>query len=302
VSLGRRRLQQGLRAAALVFVVAWLFSQQLQLRVPFWVPFALLLAAETEFLFRGLREGRARHPIVPTEAAERRAPGAEDADLGWGEIVEDEDGFHYVPPPPRAPRPSRRLLTAAAIGLGVALFLAAVRVDRGRTWQGLSAETRAGVEARLSQEASRIAGKPVTVRCDDGYSYTGLGSDALGVAFIDRGLAYLLPAECRTLHDLLAGDRRERDATGEAVLVLAHEAVHLGGERNEAVTECKALQVGVGLGQRLGLSRDRAHRLMADRYDRNLADRSIARTSYRLPGGCREGGALDLHPADGSFP
>ena len=54
----RRRIQTALRFAALVFVLAWLFSEELQVRVPFWIPFAALLAAEVEFLVRGWRESR----------------------------------------------------------------------------------------------------------------------------------------------------------------------------------------------------------------------------------------------------
>jgi hypothetical protein len=301
VSPDRRSLQVALRIGGLAFVVAWLLSAELQLRVPFWVPFAILLAAEVEFLVRGWREGRG---AAPTEAvAERRAPGPHDADLGWGELVEDEAGIRYVPPPRRAARPrSRRLLTAASIALAAGLFVVAVRVERARTWQALSEETRDRVEARLSREASTIAGRTVTVRCDDSYTYTGIGSDALGVAFIQRGLAYLHPSSCRTLHDLIEGDRRERDETGEAILVLAHEAVHLAGERDEGVTECKGLQEGVSLGARLGLSGASARRLMADRYRRNLAERSITRSEYRLPASCADGGDLDLRPGDDTFP
>lgn len=299
----RSRVQNVLRVAALAFVLAWLFSRRLQGLVPYWVPFALLVSAELEFLVRGWQARRVEPAPAPEPASERRAPGPDDADLGWGEVVEDEQGLRYVPPPPRPPRSRwRRLLALVAVAAGVVLFVAAVRVERARTWQALSEQTQARVEARLSREASAISDRSVRVRCDDGYTYTGIGSDALGVAFIERGLAFLQPSACRALHDLLEGDRRERDATGEAVLVLAHEAVHLAGERNEGVTECRALQEGVALGERLGLSRDTAARLMADRYRRNLAERSITRTEYRLPPACRNGGELDLRPADATFP
>ncbi|HJU47233.1 MAG TPA: hypothetical protein VJ689_03810 [Gaiellaceae bacterium] len=298
----RRRLQLLVRVVVLGFVIVWLFSGDLQLLVPAWVPLVFLLAAEAEFVLRGWRE--ARHPVPTANRAERRAPGAEDADLGWGEVIEDEEGaVHYVPPPPRPPRPRfRRLVTAVVAVAAVALFVLAFRIERESTWHALSAETRQEVTERLSREASRIAGRQVTVRCDEDYRFTGVGSDALGVAFIQRGLAYLEPGVCRTLHDLLQGDRREREATGEAVLVLAHEAVHLGGERREGVTECRGLQEGVELGERLGLPTDRSERLMSDRYERSLAERDIARLAYRLPAGCRNGGDLDLRPNDDRFP
>lgn len=300
----RQRLQLALRIGALAFVVAWLLSSELQLRVPFWVPFAILLAAEVEFVVRGWRERGATHePEADGSIAGRRAPGTDDADLGWGALVEGEDGLRYVPPPRRARRPRRhRALTVAAVVLAAGLFVAAVRVERSRTWRAVSPEMRAQVQARLSREASLIAGRAVTVRCDVDYTYTGIGSDALGVAFIQRGLAYLHPSSCRALYEVLQGDRRGRDATGEAVLVLAHEAVHLAGERDEGITECRGLQHGVTLGRRLGLPPGTAERLMAELYRRNLADRGITRIAYRLPAGCRNGGELDLRPGDASFP
>ena len=152
-------------------------------------------------------------------------------------------------------------------------------------------------------EATRIAERQVTVRCDDGYQYTGIGSDALGVAFIERGLAFLDPAACRDLYDLVFDDEgEEREATAQAILVLAHEAVHLAGERDESLTECRALQQGVTLGVRLGLSETRAHAAMRSLYVRSLAEHSITRLSYRLPEGCVDGGQLDLRPADNRFP
>lgn len=301
--LDRRRLQTAVRIAVLGFVLAWLFSQRLQGLVPAWVPFAFLLAAEAEFLARAWREQRTGYAPAPASTAERRLPGKDDADLGWGEVVEDERGVRYIPPPPRPPRPRyRRAFTAAGAVLAVVLFVLALRAERAGTWDALSTETRAGVERRISREASVIAGRPVTVRCDEAYAFTGIGTDALGVAFVQRGLAFLHPDVCRTLHDLLEGDRRARDETGQAVLVLAHEAVHLAGERNEGLTECRGLQEGVALGERLGLPGDRAQELMADRYRRNLADRSITRLEYRLPAGCEDGGAYDLRPDDPRFP
>ncbi len=84
--------------------------------------------------------------------------------------------------------------------------------------------------------------------------------------------------------------------------MLAHEATHLRGVRNEAETECFALQEGVALGERLGLDADTARALMRAQRDRDLSDASIARLDYRLPPECRNGGALDLRPDDPAFP
>ncbi|HEY7381233.1 MAG TPA: hypothetical protein VH572_08495 [Gaiella sp.] len=302
----RRRVQLALRVASLGFVVLWLLSLRLQELVPYQLPFAILLVTELELLVRAWRERRSDlAPPAPEELAARRRPGRDDADLGWGELVEDEaGGYVYLPPPARGRRRRRdRVLTALAAAAAVVLFVLAVRSDVERSWSSLSAGTRARAEALFTREAAAIAGRPVTVRCDEGYRYTGIGSDALGVAFPSRELAFLDPAVCRTLVALaFDGDRREREETGEAVLVLAHEAVHLRGERDEGVTECKALQEGGALGTRLGLPEERARRLMASLYARNLAERSITRLSYRLPAECRNGGSLDLRPADDRFP
>ena len=291
----RDAVQAAARAAALVVVVAWLFVADLRAWIPIWLPLVLLLAAEVEFVIRGRRE-------QPGRRATGGRPGPEDADLGFGELVEDGDGFRYVPPPPRASRRRRRRLSWAvgALAATVVVLLAA-RSDRGATWQGLSDETRSRSELRFEAEAERIARKSVRLQCDEGYAFTGAGSDTLGVAFPRRGLAFLDPSVCRALHDLAFGDERGERGV-EAVVVLAHEAVHLAGERREGVTECLALQAAVPLAMRLGLTADRARTLVRSAYERRLAERNAIRAAYALPTSCRDGGALDRSPGESRFP
>lgn len=291
----RSSLQTAVRVCALCFVLAWLFIDALQEWVPFWLPFALLVATEVEFVLRGRRE--------PERPVRRRAPpGPEDADLGYGELFEDEEGVHWVAPPRRPdPRRSRWLVRALVAVAAVALFLLAARTDRASTWQALSPDERARTVARFASEAAVVAGRPVTLRCDERYDFTGAGSDTLGIAFPNAGIAYLDPGICRTLRDLLRnGKAGEREA--EALVVLAHEAIHLGGERREGVTECLALQAAVPLGVRFGLSEQEASSLMRRQYEERLAERSAIRAAYALPVTCRDGGALDRSPGDGRFP
>jgi len=293
--IDRGRVQLVVRLAALGFVLAWLFDDALRGWVPFWLPFAVLLGTEVEFVVRS--RGESRRP-----AHRRTPPGPEDADLGFGELVEDDDGFRYVPPPPRAePRRARRAFWAAGAVAAVALFLVAARADRSATWQALSSPVRARTVARFASEAAIIARRPVTLRCDEGYAFTGAGSDTLGIAFPSAGIAYLDPSICRTLHDLLSNGRAG-DAEALALVVLAHEAIHLGGERREGVTECLALQAAVPLGVHFGLTESRARDLMRRQYEDRLAERSAIRAAYALPLTCREGGALDRSPDDGTFP
>ncbi len=299
-SRSRDRVQTVSRIVALVFVVLWLFSTRLQSAVPFWLPFAILLATEVEFVVRGIRERRSGAPAEPVS---RRLPGAADADLGWVESVDEAGEPILVPAAPREPRrrTSGRLLLMLVVG--VVLFAVAYRVDRNAGWSAVAGADRKRAEQRFTTEASRIAGRKVRVYCDDAYAFTGVGSDAAGVAFIPRALAFLEPTICRSLYRIaFEGAIGPRSEAAFAVTVLAHEATHLRGVRNEAETECYALQEGVELGRRLGLDASTARDLMVAQRARDLSDASVARLDYRLPAECRNGGSLDLRPNDPRFP
>ncbi len=283
------------RIVLLLAVLGWLFSDTLRTHIPALVPIAALVMLEGEYLIRALRERGPSETRGP-------APGKEDADLGWGELVVDELGVHFEPPVSR-PRRTWRNRLPMLLGLAalVAVVIVAARDDHVATWEALAPTERASTQARLQREAVVIAGLPVRLECTE-YGFAGVRSDALGVAFPQRQLTYLRPAICRDLHDLLTGGSIRGDRSAEALLVLAHEAVHLSGERREGVTECLALQEGVALGQRLGLERDTAARLMRERYLLALADRSLIRLEYQLPGDCRNNGTLDLDRATDRFP
>jgi hypothetical protein len=276
-----------------------LLSDQLQAAIPFWLPFAVLAATEIEFVIRGMLERR--HGVAPAPAS-RRLPGADDADLGWVETVDEEGEPVLVAAAPRPPRRSS-VPIAIVVVIGIGLFAYAYNVDRNAGWPSVSSANQAKAEQRFTAEAGRIAGDPVTVECDDGYAFTGVGSDAAGVAFIPRRLAYLQPTICRSLYRIAFEHQvGDRDDAAFAISVLAHEATHLRGIRNEAETECYALQEGVELGRRLGLDAATARALMRSQRDRDLSDESVQRLDYRLPDGCRNGGSLDLRPDDPSFP
>ena len=297
--ISRARAQTAARVGALCFVVLWLLSDGLQAAIPFWLPFAILAATEIEFVARGLLERR--HGVEPTPAT-RRLPGADDADLGWVETVDEGGEPILVPAAPRAPR-RLRLPAIVVLVIAVALFAYAYQVDRNAGWSSVSPADRAQAERLFTAESARIAGHSVTVRCDDSYTFTGVGSDAAGVAFISRRLAFLQPTICRSLYRIALEHRvGARDDAALAITVLAHEATHLRGVDNEAETECYAIQEGVALGRRLGLDTGTARDLMRAQLDQDLSDESVQRLDYRLPEGCRNGGSLDLRPDDPSFP
>jgi hypothetical protein len=83
--------------------------------------------------------------------------------------------------------------------------------------------------------------------------------------------------------------------------VLAHESWHLRGEADESTVECFALQSGVTLGERLGLTEGRALQLMRQQRIEN-ALRGAETLEYRLTAECRDGGRLDLDQASNTFP
>ena len=302
------RLRGGLwvwvRLGLVVFVLAWILGPSgLRDRVPILLVFALALGLELQFLVGALRGGPGHPPDrrpqpIDTERygfpEEDEADLDDDAELDGGAEDEGEEDIAYP-----ATSPLRRFAIGVAL---VAALGALVWFANSRTgWRALSGDTKAAAVARFSSEASRIAGKPVSVRCDEARDYVGAVQHADGVAIVGGDLAIVTPEICRSLYDLAFRGENHGSRTGRAVAVLAHEAWHLRGEHDEGTTECYALQSGVELGRRLGLSRGAARQLMRQQLTEN-ALRGVDTLEYRLPADCRDGGRLDLRPADSRFP
>ena len=317
------------RIALVVFVLTWIFGPyELQAAVPIWVPFLVALGLELHFFAGGLRSSSTpRSDRGPQEAdldlygygeADELLLVREGTDEIWvpysGESAEEveeliadaralpEDEDEDAGPAAEEVR-SRWALRRLLAGLVVIGALAAVFwfVESRTGWNGLSQAARAKATARFSREASAVAGKPVTIRCDESGNYVGAVQHADGVAQVGGTLAYLTPERCLALYRLAFKDRVDSNRTGLAIAVLAHEAWHLRGVADEGTTECYALQSGVGLGERLGLSEGSARRLMrAQRVESTLRGRQNA--AYALPAECRDGGRLDLQPTSRWFP
>ncbi|MGZ8794025.1 MAG: hypothetical protein ACXW0F_05220 [Gaiellaceae bacterium] len=320
-----------LRIGLAVFVLAWLFGPYaLQAAVPIWLPFLIALGLELHFFVSALRAGPARGADRGPQSADRERYGYEDdteelllvregGEELWvpyaGETEEElqaviaearEGSEEESTPVPAADPVDERLRPpvrrfAAGLALLGALALGFWVVESRAGWNGLDPSTRSEAAARFSTEASRVAGKPVRIRCDESGDYVGAVQHADGVAVVGGDLAYLTPERCLDLYRLAFKGEVRSNRTGLAIAVLAHEAWHLRGEADEGTTECYALQSGVELGQRLGLSADDARRTMR----RQLVENSLrARSSpeYRLPPDCRDGGRLDLEPAVARFP
>jgi hypothetical protein len=311
------------RAGLAAFVVAWIFDVLgLRTALPLWLPFVIALALELQFFAGAWRATARRRPdhapqdvdvdhqaddflLVRRGGEEWWIPYAGESPEEVEEMIaealeeepDEEDDFEPVELDRR--RPLRRLL----VGLGVIAALAAVAwfVDSRSGWNGVDDDARAEATARFSAEASRIAGHPVTIRCDVSGSFVGAVQHSDGVAEIGGRIAYLTPERCFDLYRLAFEDETSFSQAAHSIAVLAHEAWHLRGVRNEGTTECYALQSGVELGQRLGLSERTARQMMRQQLAEN-ALRGGTTAEYRIPPECRDGGSLDLHPDSSSFP
>jgi hypothetical protein len=290
-------LPLALRIALAVFVTAWILGvHDLRSTIPVWVAFVIALGLEINFFLGALTRPPAPRPDRGPQPVDRELYGY----LGWpeeDEEDEDEDD-EYWEDESRWPAVRRFLW---GVGIIAALALTFWFVDRNTGWDSLSTATRAEAQERFSEEASRIAEKPVRIRCDESGEYVGAVQHADGVAQVGGDLAYLTPERCLDLYRLAFDDEVTGSQTARGIAVLAHEAWHLRGEPNEGITECYALQSGVGLGVRLGLGEDEARRLMAQQLAEN-SGRGVATAEYRVPPECRNGGALDLDPAGSRFP
>ena len=327
----RRSALPALRVALALFVVAWIFDVlSLRSAVPIWLPFLVALALELHFFAGARRREPARSSpsdrmpqavdrerygfreepddllLVRQGDEELWIPYSGEREEELEELVADarerdddapEEATFEDPTEPRR-RPVGQLLVGAGVIAALAVLVWVVDTRSG--WSGLDAGTKADAEARFSSEASRIAGHRVTIRCDEAGEHVGWVQHADGVAEVGGRLAYLTPDRCNELYRL-AYEGDISSGTPRALAVLAHEAWHLRGVRDEGETECYALQSGVELGRRLGLSDDDARQMMRQQLAENSLRRG-AGTEYVVPPECRDGGSLDLDAGDSEFP
>jgi hypothetical protein len=314
VEMRRSRTATFVRVGLVALVVLWIFGPAaLRSAFPIWLVFLVALGLELQFLVGALRASPAQAPDRRPQQVDLERYGFEpeldEDDLdGLDDLEADElDDLEAaveleaeVAPEQRGlPTPVRRFLVG--LGLIAALVLAIWFVDSRTGWDSLSGATRLEAVERFSAEASRIAGKEVAIGCDESRDYVGVVQHADGVATVGGEQAYLTPERCHDLYRLAFEDDVTWSRTARALAVLAHEAWHLRGVGDEGTAECYALQSGVELGRRLGLSEDTARRMMRQQLTEN-ALRGVGTLEYVVSPDCRDGGPLDLHPSRASFP
>jgi hypothetical protein len=204
----------------------------------------------------------------------------------------------------------------ATTPIWVKLAIVAVCIA-GPAWWLAQRQDRVGNEKRLRAVTSTIAGRPVHVHCPGVYGRIfswdivegSVRFDASGRPSDETRLRELTCAELDALAEgrraaalacveTGAGCAREADDLAMAVNVLAHEAWHLAGVRDEALTECRSVQTIAWTAQRLGATAAQG-RALAQRYLKTWYPRLPDR--YRTAE-CVDGSALDLRPADKNWP
>jgi hypothetical protein len=168
----------------------------------------------------------------------------------------------------------------------------------------------ARLDGRAVAALESVAGPRIAVHC------RLRRPEALGHAFFARRVIGVRPWICRRVNGLLldAPEPYSPDSylAAWAVLILTHEAVHLSdyaGARNEALTECRAIQlvrqVALALGTTDEVARALGHEAM--RYDAMLPGFGDYRVGLGLlpnyhATGCEDGGPLDIHPDSSDWP
>jgi hypothetical protein len=172
-------------------------------------------------------------------------------------------------------------------------------------------------EKHLAEVAGSIAGHEVEVYCPSIWRRLIEISSAQGTAHYEPDgtgqYATLTHEVCTTLADLpeqgFGGSYEclliERPPcpsrvydVARSVHVLAHEAVHLSGVHDEALTECYAVQADAALALRLGATERQASSIAVFEYYGNV----LAPAGYRFSSDCSSGGRLDLHPETPAWP
>jgi hypothetical protein len=196
-------------------------------------------------------------------------------------------------------------------GVALAVFCCAVAVIGWRSY-----ETRA-LEQQLGDIATEIAGRDVRVHCqgvvgaaldvtsESGSVEFGADGKPADVTELKRDVCKRLaryPAEhgSAMFSCTMGATECPLDTLKSlhALQTLAHEAWHLAGQTDEAVTECYALQTTAQVAERLGASAGEANAAARTVFLQLYPDMP---SEYQTPH-CHNGGEYDLRPDDPVWP
>jgi hypothetical protein len=186
-----------------------------------------------------------------------------------------------------------------------------LRYDHTKQWSYVRSPHSAAtaLERRLGDVAGLVAARPVQVRCEDFSDGTRLEPGGVVEFNGERpaDFARIRPDVCTRLLQFIRAPggayacvksgscAASVGLAAQALTVLAHESVHLRGERSEAVTQCYAMQAVPRVARALGASAEDGRALAAIEYTLDYPHMPPAYRSAE----CRPGGSLDLTPGTG---
>ncbi|HEX6490223.1 MAG TPA: hypothetical protein VF002_02475 [Gaiellaceae bacterium] len=192
-------------------------------------------------------------------------------------------------------------------GLFLLLCLALLTLALHRAASPAAAGTR---DLRLSTIAGELARRHVSIRCEGSSgNLTGVDGSSGRTEFLNgkpASVAYLQEGICQLLHrysretksGLCSLACNEPLQLAWSLNALAHESYHLAGVRNEAETECYALQAINFVARRLGAAPAEASELAAFAFTQLPSRMPPAYSSPQ----CRRGGRYDLGRANPVWP
>jgi hypothetical protein len=201
-----------------------------------------------------------------------------------------------------------RLLRLLALLLALLLLPTAAAAAPG-------ARSSVQLRAEMRGALATIADGPVRVRCSIPPADRGF-VETLGHVVWSRRVIELAPGICRGANSLVQAPAAPYSNASflqaRALLVSVHESVHLSayaGREDEALTECRAIQLVQETALLVGVDDDTARALghEAMRYDARLPGPGNWMVglheipSYHSPD-CYDGGPLDIHPDSSDWP
>lgn len=150
--------------------------------------------------------------------------------------------------------------------------------------------------------ATQLAeGRPAKVHCNTIFD-TWFDQHVFAAAYanFDTGEIVVQYPWCRRIMDYRSHPERASPSALHSLHLLTHESMHVRGERNEAITECQALQRNFRTARLLGVTERTARQNAADLYSR-YRQRQLTAVGMQLPyfsEDCAPGRALDERLAD----
>lgn len=153
------------------------------------------------------------------------------------------------------------------------------------------------MESDYARAASALAGRPAYVQCETFFqAFMPINLWAEGYAHGQS--MFMRNYVCRNLSKFVRRPEPENPFHNFALIVFAHETMHVAGEMNEAMTECMAMQRAVEAGRLLGAGRDAAHAAARSYYRVQYSQmRAQAQDGY-WSAECAPGRAMDLRLPD----